>query len=80
MNLHLQLNDEQQAHSSSSVPAAGPSNKHASSALMPFGFPFNPMNLSLFDADPSRLLSILHHQTVLAEEALRLVQVYTPRV
>lgn len=40
-------------------------------ATPPFGFPFNPLTLGLFEADPSRLLSILHHQTLLAEEALR---------
>lgn len=33
-------------------------------------FPF-PLGLGLFDADPSKLLSLLHHQTLLAEEALR---------
>ncbi|KAG4077895.1 hypothetical protein HA402_013829 [Bradysia odoriphaga] len=37
----------------------------------PFAFPFNPLGLALFDTDPSRILSILHHQTLLAEEALR---------
>lgn len=38
---------------------------------LPFAFPFAPLGLGLFDADPSRLLSLLHHQTILAEEALR---------
>ncbi|XP_037937319.1 oocyte zinc finger protein XlCOF6-like [Teleopsis dalmanni] len=37
----------------------------------PFVFPFNPLGLGLFDIDPSRILSMLHHQTWLAEEALR---------
>ncbi|XP_043065480.1 uncharacterized protein LOC122320904 [Drosophila ficusphila] len=37
----------------------------------PFAFPFSPLGLSLFDIDPSRILSLLHHQTWLAEEALR---------
>lgn len=37
----------------------------------PFGYPLSALGLSLFDADPSRILSILHHQTILAEEALR---------
>lgn len=37
----------------------------------PFAFPFNPLGMSLFDTDPSRILAILHHQTLLAEEALR---------
>lgn len=38
---------------------------------VPFAFPFNPLGMSLFDTDPSRILAILHHQTLLAEEALR---------
>lgn len=46
-------------------------NKNLNSALSPFAYPFAPMSLGLFDADPSRILSILHHQTMLAEEALR---------
>ncbi|GAB0094379.1 longitudinals lacking protein, isoforms A/B/D/L [Sergentomyia squamirostris] len=38
----------------------------------PFGFPFAPLGLGLFDADPSRMLTFLHHhQSLLAEEALR---------
>lgn len=37
----------------------------------PFAFPFNPLGMGLFDTDPSRILAILHHQTLLAEEALR---------
>lgn len=37
----------------------------------PFGYPLSALGIGLFDADPSRLLSILHHQTLLAEEALR---------
>ncbi|XP_059617433.1 uncharacterized protein LOC132262249 isoform X1 [Phlebotomus argentipes] len=38
----------------------------------PFAFPFAPLGLGLFDADPSRMLSFLHHhQSLLAEEALR---------
>lgn len=37
----------------------------------PFAFPFNPLGMGLFDSDPSRILAILHHQTLLAEEALR---------
>lgn len=37
----------------------------------PFAFPFTPLGLSLFDIDPSRILTMLHHQTWLAEEALR---------
>ncbi|XP_055304688.1 broad-complex core protein isoforms 1/2/3/4/5-like isoform X2 [Sitodiplosis mosellana] len=37
----------------------------------PFGYPLSTLGLGLFDADPSRILSILHHQTLLAEEALR---------
>jgi hypothetical protein len=48
-----------------------------------FAFPFlnnaasaaatssSPLGLGLFDTDPSRLLTLLHHQTLLAEEALR---------
>lgn len=39
----------------------------------PFAFPFTPLGLSLFDTDPTRILSMLHHQTLLAEEALRWV-------
>ncbi|XP_037920973.1 broad-complex core protein isoforms 1/2/3/4/5 isoform X2 [Hermetia illucens] len=37
----------------------------------PFVFPFSPLSLGLFDTDPSRILNMLHHQTLLAEEALR---------
>lgn len=37
----------------------------------PFGYPLSALGLGLFDSDPSRILSILHHQTLLAEEALR---------
>ena len=59
------------------------SNKSSSSAMgfsginnnnvgaIPFVFPFAPLGLGLFDADPSRILNILHHQSMLAEEALR---------
>lgn len=43
----------------------------ASRCPTPFAFPFTPLGLSLFDIDPSRILSLLHHQTWLAEEALR---------
>lgn len=46
-------------------------NKNLNSALSPFAYPFAPIGLGLFDTDPSRILSILHHQTMLAEEALR---------
>ncbi|XP_059224055.1 uncharacterized protein LOC106091895 isoform X2 [Stomoxys calcitrans] len=44
----------------------------------PFAFPFTPLGLSLFDIDPSRILTLLHHQTWLAEEALRNRGLLTP--
>ncbi|XP_073830414.1 maternal gene required for meiosis isoform X3 [Musca autumnalis] len=44
----------------------------------PFAFPFTPLGLSLFDIDPSRILTMLHHQTWLAEEALRNRGLLTP--
>ncbi|EDW29811.1 GL15006 [Drosophila persimilis] len=47
----------------------------ASRCPTPFAFPFTPLGLSLFDIDPSRILSLLHHQTWLAEEALRDLEV-----
>uniref|UniRef100_A0A182V8D3 C2H2-type domain-containing protein n=1 Tax=Anopheles merus TaxID=30066 RepID=A0A182V8D3_ANOME len=43
----------------------------AAVGAIPFVFPFAPLGLGLFDADPQRLLSLLHHQSALAEEALR---------
>ncbi|XP_055389676.1 myb-like protein A [Condylostylus longicornis] len=37
-----------------------------------FPLPFtSPLGLGLFDTDPSRILAILHHQALLAEETLR---------
>lgn len=44
---------------------------HLNRCPLPLTFPFAPFSLGLFDTDPSRLLSFLHHQTLLAEEALR---------
>uniref|UniRef100_A0A182Y7G5 Uncharacterized protein n=1 Tax=Anopheles stephensi TaxID=30069 RepID=A0A182Y7G5_ANOST len=43
----------------------------AAVGAIPFVFPFAPLGLGLFDTDPQRLLSMLHHQSALAEEALR---------
>uniref|UniRef100_A0A182P7X9 C2H2-type domain-containing protein n=1 Tax=Anopheles epiroticus TaxID=199890 RepID=A0A182P7X9_9DIPT len=43
----------------------------AAVGAIPFVFPFAPLGLGLFDTDPQRLLSLLHHQSALAEEALR---------
>uniref|UniRef100_A0A182MUI4 C2H2-type domain-containing protein n=1 Tax=Anopheles culicifacies TaxID=139723 RepID=A0A182MUI4_9DIPT len=43
----------------------------ATVGAIPFVFPFAPLGLGLFDTDPQRLLSLLHHQSALAEEALR---------
>lgn len=42
-----------------------------SPSISPFAYPLSSIGLNVFDADPSRILSILHHQTMLAEEALR---------
>uniref|UniRef100_A0A182FJP9 Uncharacterized protein n=1 Tax=Anopheles albimanus TaxID=7167 RepID=A0A182FJP9_ANOAL len=43
----------------------------AAVGAIPFVFPFAPLGLGLFDADPQRLLTLLQHQSALAEEALR---------
>lgn len=51
--------------------ASGLSKSLSAPPTPPFGYPLSALGLSLFDADPSRILSILHHQTILAEEALR---------
>lgn len=43
--------------------------------------PFPPLGLGLFDSDPSRsLLNLLHHQTLIAEEALRYRGIFLPSV
>ncbi|KAL9879136.1 maternal gene required for meiosis isoform 2-T16 [Glossina fuscipes fuscipes] len=44
----------------------------------PFAFPFSPLGLNLFDIDPSRILSMLHHQSWFTEEALRNRGLLTP--
>ncbi|XP_021695148.1 uncharacterized protein LOC5578376 isoform X2 [Aedes aegypti] len=43
----------------------------AAVGAIPFVFPFAPLGLGLFDTDPKRILNLLHHQSALAEEALR---------
>lgn len=45
--------------------------KSLNASATPFPYPLASLGLGLFDADPSRILSFLHHQTLLAEEALR---------
>ena len=42
----------------------------AAPSASPGAFPF-PFGFGIFDSDPSRILQLLHHQNVLAEEALR---------
>lgn len=51
---------------------------HSTRCPTPF-LPFAPLGLGLFDSDPSRsLLNLLHHQTLIAEEALRYRGIFLP--
>lgn len=51
---------------------------HSNRCPPPF-LPFAPLGLGLFDSDPSRsLLNLLHHQTLIAEEALRYRGIFLP--
>lgn len=47
------------------------SNRSPLAGAAAFPMPFAPLSLGLFDTDPSRILNLLHHQSLLAEEALR---------